>query len=107
MKHPYKYLCNIQDVINRVANMKKLLETRSLQCGLITTKQISKGCKLDIFLLGDKNTTASYWNKITHDIQEQLTHLLGDKAVMYKEGHTTDRKFQARFTDYIMYDVYL
>lgn len=107
MKHPYKYLCNIQDVISRVANMKKLLEINSLQCNLVVTKQISKGCRLDIFLLGDRNTTAGYWNKITRDIQEQLTHLLGDKAIMYKDEYTTDRKFQARFTDYIMYDVYL
>jgi hypothetical protein len=115
LRKPYEYIVPIKrfakhfDKINKT--LKQIKEDETFQCAGIWKKSISKGVKLNIFMLGytiglcgdNSGVTKKQWDETTNEIQKQLTSLLGEDAKMYIEPYCDNKKFQARFQAYIMY----
>lgn len=115
LRKPYEYVVSIKrfkkhfDKINKV--FENIKEGETFQHAGIWKKSISKGIKLDIFMLGyaigscgnNSGVTEKQWNETINKIQKQITYLLGEDAQMYVEPYCDNKKFQARFQTYIMY----
>jgi hypothetical protein len=132
---PYEYVLTVKQVETLHSKMAKLFDGMDdcnesheaarkhlpepsipgkLQQASIHKKAISKGIRYEVFLLGfstesrpPRGVTKKQWNEAVAKTQKLLKDTLGKDAKMYIDPFTTERKFQARFSAYIMYREFL
>lgn len=105
LKHPYQYKLYINDVNNLLKDLKKLdfVKNNGVQHYLIDKKSISKGIRLQTWILADYETTKIEWDKIISAFSNAIRKYVKD-AVIYVEDKVSDnRKPQARWETYIQY----
>lgn len=124
LKKPYEYILPIAEFIALFNELHNFLEPKTLpcefskkpkpkpqgiyQCSGVRKKAISKGSRINIFVLGwaydsVSGATEEQWKETCDFIQNTLHKYLGEDANIYAEKFSKTEKFQARFETYIMY----
>lgn len=113
IRKPYEYVSNVDRTpfIKTVRSLlNQLQKTGKLQCHIISSRSMAFGYKLELFALafapnycGDKRgITETEWNQLVETLQQHLFSLLGQDALLYAEPYSTTKKFQLRFSTYVM-----
>lgn len=117
---PYEYVLSIAKTNALVEKLKKFLDPKEVpndfaknpkpkpngiyQFAGVRKKNISKGIKINVFVLGNSDeATKEQWDETCKFVQDQFYKYLGKDAEIYAEKFSETRKFQARFETYIMY----
>lgn len=110
LRYPYEKQVSVPIKVLKDA-FKKIANTDKLQCYLVDFKRISKGYRLDIFLLGydpycglSLGVTKAEWEQIVADVYGVITQYIGNDKWMYVEDWSTKSKFQARYSIYLQTD---
>lgn len=117
LRKPYEYVLSLKDAdlfITELRFATKALENQGFQFGGVTRKGLTRGYKVDFFLLGyepDSGDTdgvsRKQWEEVTTLVQSILTKYLGPDAEAYIEPYSSSEKFQARWEAYVMYKEFL
>lgn len=108
---PYQYELSVGKGRSLIEEIKKICAPfrNKLQCVLIEKKLLSRGVRIDVFLLGfcpgfcgdDMGVTKEEWDNITSLISKEL-EILPD-VPLYVEDWSNERKFQLRLETYILF----
>lgn len=114
LRKPYQYQTTTAEFRKLKQDAKTIAEQfgNNLQCAGVDSKPVTYGARLDIFLLGYKpghtgtttGVTRAQWEKVTTELCDRLKQSLGEDIAVYIEPWTAERKFQARFETYIMFE---
>lgn len=118
MKKPYEYELKAADCKKFISDLKAACEKLKLryQCASVFTKPVSKGVRLNLFLLAcpiaiNNNgscrdlpaTSKSEWENDTAEFDKLIKSTLGKGVQFYVDEWGSERKFQAVFETYIKY----
>ena len=114
LRKPYQYILPIAETKKLLEELKtaiKPFDKPKLQMGGAYKKGLSRGIRLNIFLLGyypgacgnlNEGITKEDWETVTKNVYDILVKYLPD-ACPYIEDWRTERKFQFRFETYIAF----
>lgn len=115
LRKPYEYVLTNKQITSLYQALRTYLnhldDTPAYQHAGADKKGLSKGIKLDIFILSyapdhrspGEGVTEQQWDTACGHVQGLLFDALGPDAKMYIDDYSTERKFQARFEAYIHY----
>lgn len=114
LRKPYEYVVPKKNADTKYAALRDFLKSQSrekFQCSYASKKGVSKGFKLNVFLLGYKvglcgdrsGCTPEEWDALTKQTQNMIFDMLGNDAEMYIDAYSADDKFQARIETYVAY----
>lgn len=115
LRKPYEYVLPIRGANTLVKELRDALkdaERNGFQCSMAKTKAVSRGIKLELFLLGyrpglcgtPEGVSKALYGETVRAVQRALTSHLGLDARVYADPYSQDDKFQMRFETYVMYD---
>jgi len=115
LRKPYEYVVPLtaaEALVKELRSGLKDAEGKGFQCSLVSRKGLTRGIKLEIFLLGYRpnlcgdptGVSPALYGETVRLVQRTLNKCLGMDARMYAEPYSNDRKFQARFETYIMFE---
>lgn len=116
LRKPYEYVVSIEDGKKLYDELKALLkpQEQACQCAGVNRKALSRGVRLEVFVLGytpglcgpnDDRTglQKAQWQTLCKDVQNILFKYLGKDARIYADRYSKKDKFQARIEAYIAY----
>lgn len=114
LKKPYEYILPVKQAKALYDELNDYLKLKiNYQCAGISRKNITKGIRFNLFLLGyteglcgrgsKVNVTEIDWLETCKHIQMILIKYLGKDATIYADRYCTTDKFQCRFETYIAY----
>lgn len=115
LRKPYEYIVPKADFDRKFLALARYLRknrgNHKFQFADISKKSLSKGVRINIFLLAyvvgytgnQSGCTQQEWEALTSKTQELFFDLLGPDGKMYIDPYTTTAKFQARIETYIAF----
>lgn len=114
LKKPYEYILTKKQFDRFYAAVQAYLKPweRKLQCAGISKKAVSKGVRLDLFVLGYKpglcgdpneGVTRKEWQTICRELQDLFWKHLAKDANLYSEQYAAEDKFQSRLNTYVAF----
>ena len=116
LKRPYEYILPLRKCTELYYELSMLLRpyNKICQCAFVSKKSISRGIRLNLFVLGyvaglcgpkDSRTgiNKKEWESLCKKVQDIFFKYLGKDARIYMEDFVEKDKFQMRFETYIAY----
>jgi hypothetical protein len=114
LRKPYEYILPRKEAEAKYKAIFTYLRSQSqrkFQFASASKRGLSRGMKMNIFLLGYEpgatgdgtGCTAEEWNELTGKTQAMVHDMLGPDARMYIDPHRSKDKFQARIETYIAF----
>lgn len=120
LRKPYEYVLPLKEAEALVKELKAALkgaEAKGFQCASVDRKAVSKGVRVDFFILGyapglcgdgepgePNGVSAKLYGETVKAVQGALFKYLGKDARVYADPYSLKTKFQCRFETYIKYE---